>query len=67
MKVKFNVDVFYIACMNGQLDVSKWLLKIHPRLYQNVNINYIFRVVAKNGHLDMVKWLLKEFPMLVYI
>ncbi len=44
--------IFYIAAINGHLEVVKWLSNIHK--YDN---KFILSSVAKRGHLQLVKWL----------
>lgn len=48
-----------IACGNGHLDVTQWLMRHAPKRY---TISYsALDLASQNGHLDMVRWLV-ELP-----
>jgi hypothetical protein len=54
-------NVFKTVCINGHLDVAKWLLQLYPNIIResvlNTSVYSFFGDVCQNGHLEMAKWL----------
>ena len=58
-------DLFKISCMNGHLNIAKWLLDILPSIevynlwiiYNWYSDELPFETACKNGHLNIVMWL----------
>ena len=53
---------FRQACMNGNLELAKWLLKVNPNIDISAKNEHAFRWACMNGHLELAKWLLEINP-----
>jgi hypothetical protein len=55
-------DLFNLICLNGHLEVTKWLFEIKPDINISNNSELPFRSACEKGHLKIAKWLLKIKP-----
>ncbi len=56
-----NLNNFESSCVNGKLDVAKWLYSILPYETLIKDNEYLFETVCANGHLEVAQWLLTIF------
>ena len=53
---------FCNTCINGHLEIAKWLLEIKPDINVSIDDEQLFYNTCINGHLKVAKWLLKIKP-----
>lgn len=54
-----NNGVFERACLSGNLEILKLLIRIYPKIHIRVGNNYAFQLACIGGHLEIAK-LLKQ-------
>ncbi len=50
-------ELFEKACVDGNLDVAKWIRQNMRKPLHILTINYIFYQVCESGHLEVIQWL----------
>lgn len=58
----YNDEIFTRACMNGHLELAKWLLTVNPHTNISIYEEEAFGVACQYGHLEVAKWLLLVKP-----
>jgi ankyrin repeat protein len=48
---------FEFACINGHIEIAKWLFQTIPKINIMKKETYTFIQVCKNGHIEIAKWL----------
>lgn len=62
---RLSERTFRSACINGHLQVAKWLLPTIPKSDRTVGmLNDVLHNTFRNGHLAVAKWLLNRFQNL---
>ena len=60
--IKTITDSFHLTCMNGHLEIAKWLINTFPNIDIHAEDEYAFRYSCYNGNLLIAKWLIEIFP-----